>query len=100
MMVIGKFPLISMSDHFSVLMPAGASIVKFTVIDYPTIFALCNAENDMEVRRFQMVPSGFEIPDRGNYVGTAMMTIGSRTFQGTEQNSEMHFFELKDWSSQ
>lgn len=54
--------------------PRAARIVYVDVQHgYTTMWALVDTENEMSIRRFQIVGTGHEIPFQGSYIGSVQM---------------------------
>jgi hypothetical protein len=76
------------SDVVTIVIPRGAEQIDFSPYDgVPSIWAIVDLGEPLELRRFRMVPTGFTIPEGGRYVGSA--TLNSGSFY-----APMHFFEI------
>jgi hypothetical protein len=86
--VVNKYFLEGRSDIFTLLMPHYAKILHLTLSEgKPTIFAQSDPSDKRELRRFQMFPNGFTIPDDAWY-------IGSLALHANDVTHDMHFFEI------
>jgi hypothetical protein len=87
--IVQVFPLDHRgSDVATVVMPYDAEIINF--VPYrggPAIWAIVDPNQRTELRRYQMVPTGWTIPADGKYVGSATMIRDGNVM-------EMHFFQV------
>lgn len=75
MYAVWKFPLVNREyNTFEIKMPLGAKVLTFQMQDeVPTIWALVNTQEfDNEVRRFDLLGTGFEFERTTDksYIGT------------------------------
>lgn len=87
--VIHPYPLVSHgSDYATIAMPRLAEIVHLGIYEgQPAIWAIVDLSLKTELRRFKMVPDGFVVPGKGDYIDTLTMYQGDRSIA-------MHFFEV------
>jgi hypothetical protein len=75
---VWKFPF-ELKDDVEIQMPTGARVVHVgSQHNIPMLWALCDAEAEVEARCFRVAGTGHPIPESvvDNYVGTFMMMGG------------------------